>query len=617
CTLNTFTVTGTAGAGGTISPASRSVSYGSTTTFTVTPNTGYTAGASGCGGTLSGTTYTTGAITANCAVSATFTQATTGTLSAAACTIASGASACTSVLNWTTQNLTVNPTEVTRNNPNGTHVSSLTSGTNVNNTINYGSTTFYLYHNGVLLAQSATLNTTCVIGSLWNGISCAPTEVVTGTLTISPSSCEIKKNDSTCTVTGATWSTTFATNPLLVDGNTGSIISTLANRGTPLKVWVAYPSTVFNLKDGETLLSTKTVTATCESGSSWIGNECSLPPNSFDLSADAPTPNVAAIDTALTFSSVIHNYGVDSTIDTFPNFFQIATLANGSGTITDYTPATPNPMPALSAGATSIATSLSHTFTTAGTYSVRACANKSDSNTFGITNEPNKNNNCSAWTNVVVGTSITTGTLTPSAPDYEITCTIPLGASNCSLPFDWSVQNPSGPTTVVKQDGNEIVATGGDTGSNVLLPVPFNGAGFSLYNNGISVPNTNRNVWANCGLNQWDGSKCVISTTGISVTISASPSYLVSPANSTTLTWETVGDPTSCTATYSPITDPPSLWTGSKASTSGVLHTQDITGLTDGTHTYTIECSNTTDTVIATTRVLVNVEAKKPSIREN
>ena len=72
-TLNTYTISATAGSGGTISPASRSVNYGSNTTFTVTPNAGYTASATGCGGSLSGTTYTTGAITGACTVSATFT----------------------------------------------------------------------------------------------------------------------------------------------------------------------------------------------------------------------------------------------------------------------------------------------------------------------------------------------------------------------------------------------------------------------------------------------------------------------------------------------------------------------------------------------------------------
>ena len=72
-TLNTYTISATAGSGGTISPASRSVNYGSNTTFTVTPNAGYTASATGCGGSLAGTTYTTGAITGACTVSATFT----------------------------------------------------------------------------------------------------------------------------------------------------------------------------------------------------------------------------------------------------------------------------------------------------------------------------------------------------------------------------------------------------------------------------------------------------------------------------------------------------------------------------------------------------------------
>ena len=68
-----YTVSTSAGTGGTITPTSRLVSHGSTTTFTVTPNTGYSIGlVSGCSGTLSGNTYTTGAITGACTVTATF-----------------------------------------------------------------------------------------------------------------------------------------------------------------------------------------------------------------------------------------------------------------------------------------------------------------------------------------------------------------------------------------------------------------------------------------------------------------------------------------------------------------------------------------------------------------
>ncbi len=76
-TLNTYTVTPSAGTGGTISPNNAQVvNYGSTKAFTLTPSTGYSIGTTTgtCpAGTLSGSTYTTGAITANCTVIANFT----------------------------------------------------------------------------------------------------------------------------------------------------------------------------------------------------------------------------------------------------------------------------------------------------------------------------------------------------------------------------------------------------------------------------------------------------------------------------------------------------------------------------------------------------------------
>ncbi|MDZ7585621.1 MAG: hypothetical protein U0938_12450 [Thiobacillus sp.] len=71
-----YTVSATAGANGSISPASKDVVGNTSTTFTVAPATGYAAAVSGCGGTLSGGTYTTGAITAACTVTASFAQQT-------------------------------------------------------------------------------------------------------------------------------------------------------------------------------------------------------------------------------------------------------------------------------------------------------------------------------------------------------------------------------------------------------------------------------------------------------------------------------------------------------------------------------------------------------------
>ena len=69
----TYKVSASSGSGGDINPASSSVASGATTSFTVTPNTGYSiSGVTGCNGTLAGNTYTTGPITADCTVTASF-----------------------------------------------------------------------------------------------------------------------------------------------------------------------------------------------------------------------------------------------------------------------------------------------------------------------------------------------------------------------------------------------------------------------------------------------------------------------------------------------------------------------------------------------------------------
>jgi subtilisin family serine protease len=72
--INKYTVTPSAGTGGSISPNTpQTVDHGATTQFTVTPSTGYSIDTvTGCGGTLSGSAYTTGAITEHCAVTAQF-----------------------------------------------------------------------------------------------------------------------------------------------------------------------------------------------------------------------------------------------------------------------------------------------------------------------------------------------------------------------------------------------------------------------------------------------------------------------------------------------------------------------------------------------------------------
>jgi trimeric autotransporter adhesin len=68
-----LTVSTFAGEGGSISPASRQVDEGSTASFTVAPDDGYGIDSvSGCGGSLSGNTFTTGPVNADCTVTASF-----------------------------------------------------------------------------------------------------------------------------------------------------------------------------------------------------------------------------------------------------------------------------------------------------------------------------------------------------------------------------------------------------------------------------------------------------------------------------------------------------------------------------------------------------------------
>ena len=70
-----ITVTATAGTGGTISPGTVDVLSGGTTTFEITAESGYEiSSVTGCQGSLTGTTYTTGAVTKACTVTATFAE---------------------------------------------------------------------------------------------------------------------------------------------------------------------------------------------------------------------------------------------------------------------------------------------------------------------------------------------------------------------------------------------------------------------------------------------------------------------------------------------------------------------------------------------------------------
>ena len=131
--------------------------------------------------------------------------------------------------------------------------------------------------------------------------------------------------------------------------------------------------------------------------------DCAPPPLP-DLMAGNTTPSFATAGVLTELSSLISNVGTGSTGVSFSNFFQIASAPNGTGTITDLAPAS---MSVLSVN-TSALSKKDYTFPASGSYSVRACTDKTSSAGGGVVAESNEDNNCSSsWTTVTVTPSTT------------------------------------------------------------------------------------------------------------------------------------------------------------------------------------------------------------------
>jgi hypothetical protein len=166
-----------------------------------------------------------------------------------------------------------------------------------------------------------------------------------------------------------------------------------------------------------------------------------------------------------------------------------------------------------------------------------------------------------------------TGTLSAS----PTSCTIAANASSCNTTLTWSTNNPQNTSTVTSSYpvANTTVASGNSGNNNAS--VPYASRDFYLYNGGVLLAQST--VTSSCiSGSAWNGSMCAVIP--ITVSLSASPSSMTLPTNSTTLSWSTGGNPDSCNASGS--------WIGSKMTTAW---SENITGLTAGNYTYTITCS--------------------------
>src|SRR3990167_1994191 len=156
-------------------------------------------------------------------------------------------------------------------------------------------------------------------------------------------------------------------------------------------------------------------------------------PSLPDLPASAVAPATATAGTATTFSATISNANAATGVQ-FKNLFQRANDANGTGATDIITTAFTGP---LTAGASLVASG-SYTFSTAGTFYMRACADKDWSGGAGWVVESNEANNCGPWTAVTVPNSDPPPSCSPPSQSIATGGTANWTASGGSgSPFRW------------------------------------------------------------------------------------------------------------------------------------------------------------------------------------
>ncbi len=173
-----------------------------------------------------------------------------------------------------------------------------------------------------------------------------------------------------------------------------------------------------------------------------------------DLTAGVVSPIAAEVNTPVSFTSVIKNQGNASTLNNTPytdyggfyNLFQVTdtdpgsvqaggssqsnlfstSKAYASGVITDISPSLKTTQ-IIDAGGSITVTASSYKFTSAGTYYVRACADKSSAGNSGLITESNENNNCGSWVAVTVNPqppvplpNLTAGAVSPTVVTVNV-----------------------------------------------------------------------------------------------------------------------------------------------------------------------------------------------------
>jgi len=142
------------------------------------------------------------------------------------------------------------------------------------------------------------------------------------------------------------------------------------------------------------------ISGTCPAGWTGIYPNCILITDGKpDLRAGIVTPTSTTINTPTTLSSTITNDGGGSTGKSFLSFFTIT--ITGKTTNVELSVV----IPTLGAKIGNVAV-VSHNFSSAGVYSIRACADKKSGSDAGTIIESNEDNNCGPWTTLTATDSL-------------------------------------------------------------------------------------------------------------------------------------------------------------------------------------------------------------------
>ncbi len=382
---------------------------------------GYSGGDEDCimsGCNWSVPTQATVSATISKTVTVTVPPAPSGTLTASNCTIALGASSCTSNLSWTTTNPITGVTSAVTTPTNITVKTANTSTTTY--TVAYPNRIFYLYHNGVELAN-ATSTASCIANTTWDGSKCAVNVTVPLTptnLTATPSSC------GTGTINISWTASTGATSYTLKDGaNTIYSGAGTSYSHTGLTAGSSHSYTIISSNSAGSSSSSSVVSGNAPSVCA------SLTP---DLIASITAPTSIEIGVPTTFSSTITNQGTAATGVNFYNLFQgtaspLASILNSTN-VNDYTSVTK--MTALASGASATASKsiMINSSSYAGNkFYLRACADKSSilDNTGLVDEGINEGNNCSSWTLVSINgqPDLTASSVSPTTATMGVNTT--------------------------------------------------------------------------------------------------------------------------------------------------------------------------------------------------